>query len=82
MTDDYYILRLPEVLKARGRSKPSHYEDIQNGLFTRPVLLGGRSVGWPEAEVRAINQARIAGTTEDQIRDLVAQLETLRRAAS
>jgi len=82
MTDDYYILRLPEVLKARGRSKPSHYEDIQNGLFTRPVLLGGRSVGWPEAEVRAINQARIAGKTEDQIRDLVAQLETLRRAAS
>ena len=55
MTDDYYILRLPEVLKARGRSKPSHYEDIQNGLFTHPVLLGGRSVGWPEAEVRAIN---------------------------
>jgi prophage regulatory protein len=82
MTDDYYILRLPEVLKARGRSKPSHYEDIQKGLFTHPVLLGGRSVGWPEAEVRAINQARIAGKTEEQIRDLVAQLETLRRAAS
>ena len=82
MTNDYLILRLPEVLKARGRSKPSHYEDIQNGLFTHPVLLGGRSVGWPEAEVRAINQARIAGRTEDEIRALVAQLETMRRAAS
>jgi len=82
MTDDYYILRLPEVLKARGRSKPSHYEDIQNGLFTHPVLLGGRSVGWPEAEVRAINLARIAGRTEDEIRALVTQLEATRKAAS
>jgi prophage regulatory protein len=82
MNDDYSILRLPAVLKARGRSKPSHYEDIQNGLFTHPILVGGRSVGWPEAEVRAINHARIAGRTEDEIRDLVVRLETMRKSAS
>jgi prophage regulatory protein len=82
VTDDYSILRLPEVLKARGRSKPSHYEDIQNGLFTHPVLLGGRSVGWPETEVRTINLARIAGRTEEEIRALVTQLEAMRKAAS
>ena len=78
MNDDYYILRLPEVIKARGRSKTSHYHDIEKGLFTRPVVLGVQSVGWPENEVRALNLARIAGKTEDEIKALVVELEARR----
>ena len=74
------ILRLPSVLKKRGRSRSAHYLDIQEGLFTKPVSIGLRSVGWPENEVDAINAARIAGKTDSEIRMLVEQLETSRKA--
>ncbi|MBP1626928.1 MAG: putative transcriptional regulator [Holophagaceae bacterium] len=78
----YAILRLPDVLKARGRSKTSHYEDIEAGLFTKPVPLGGHAVGWPEYEVEAINAARIAGKTEPEIVALVTRLEAARASAA
>jgi hypothetical protein len=38
------ILRLPSVLRERGRSRSAHYLDIQQGLFTRPVAIGLRAV--------------------------------------
>jgi prophage regulatory protein len=74
------ILRLPSVLKKRGRSRSAHYSDIQEGLFTRPVSIGLRAVGWPEHEVDAINAARIAGRTDSEIRKLVTKLEAARKA--
>lgn len=76
------ILRLPAVLRQRGRSRSAHYLDIQQGLFTRPVSIGARAVGWPEHEVAAINAARIAGKGDDDIRVLVAKLEAARKGAS
>ena len=74
------ILRLPTVLRERGRSRSAHYLDIQQGLFTRPVAIGLRAVGWPADEVAALNAARIAGKGEADIRALVAQLEAARKA--
>lgn len=76
------ILRLPEVLRERGRSRSAHYLDIQQGLFTHPVSIGSRSVGWPADEVAALNAARIAGRTELEIRELVEQLEAARKTRS
>ena len=76
------ILRLPDVLRARGRSRSAHYLDIKHGLFTRPVAIGIRAVGWPADEVAAVNAARIAGKTEVEIRALVLKLEAGRKAAS
>jgi prophage regulatory protein len=75
-----YILRLPEVLKQRGRSRSAHYLDIQQGLFTPPVHIGLRAVGWPACELELLNAARIAGKSEDDIRALVADLVTARMA--
>ena len=75
------IFRLPAVLKARGRSRSSHYKDIDEGLFTRPVSIGDRAVGWPEREVETLNAARIAGKTDEAIRALVLELEAARKAA-
>lgn len=74
------ILRLPVVLEKRGRSRSSHYLDIQQGLYTRPVLIGLRAVGWPEHEVDKLNNARIAGKSDDEIRMLVLKLEAARKA--
>ena len=76
------ILRLPKVLQERGRSRSAHYLDIQQGLFTRPVLIGQRAVGWPAHEVQPLNAARIAGKPDDEIRAQVAQLEADRKAAT
>jgi prophage regulatory protein len=73
------ILRLPTVLHKRGRSRSAHYLDIQQGLFPKPVVIGVRAVGWPDNEVDAVNVARIAGNTEDEIRKLVIRLEAARK---
>lgn len=76
------ILRLPTVLLERGRSRSAHYLDIQQGLFTRPVSIGLRAVGWPSSEVESLNAARIAGKSDEEIRDLVVKLEAARKAAA
>lgn len=76
------ILRLPAVLRERGRSRSAHYLDIQQGLFTPPVAIGLRAVGWPADEVETLNAARIAGKTDEEIRALVVRLEAARKAAA
>ena len=43
------------------------------------MSLGARAVGWPAGEVSAVNAARIAGRTDDEIRALVARLELERQ---
>ena len=76
------ILRLPAVKSETGISRSTHYLRITQGLFTKPVSLGPRAVGWPSSEVEAINAARIAGKSDEEIRELVAKLEAARKSAS
>ena len=45
------FLRLPEVLARTGLSRSTIYVRLEQGLFPRPVSLGGRAVGWIESEV-------------------------------
>ncbi len=45
------FLRLPEVLARTGLSRSTVYVRLEQGRFPRPVSLGGRAVGWIEAEV-------------------------------
>jgi prophage regulatory protein len=73
------LLRLPEVLRARGRSRSTHYSDIHRGLFTRAVSLGAHCVAWPESEVIALNRARISGMPDQEICALVLRLEATRK---
>jgi prophage regulatory protein len=75
------ILRIPAVKFQSGLSRSTIYQRISEGLWTKPVSLGARAVGWPSDEVDAINSARIAGKTDDEIRILVAKLEADRKAA-
>ncbi len=72
------IGRLPEVQAFTGLSRSTIYARIQDGLLTLPVPLGGHSVGWPIREISAINEARISGRTDNEIRALVVRLETER----
>lgn len=76
------ISRLPVVLHTRGRSRSAHYQDIKEGLFTAPVSIGARAVGWPASEVAILNAARIAGKSDEEIRVLVVRLEASRKLTS
>lgn len=74
------LLRQKLVSEATSKGRTTIYREIGKGLFTRPVSLGGGRVAWPAHEVEAINRARIAGATDDDIRELVAQLHAERLA--
>jgi len=78
----HHSLRLPAVKESTGLSRSTIYLRIEQGVFTKPVSLGGRAVGWPAHEVAALNSARIAGKPDAEIRVLVAQLEVARKAAA
>ena len=69
-----------ETCKAEAgyRSNASIYNLIRDGLWTKPVPIGQRSVGWPDDEVRALCAARIAGKTDNEIRALVNRLHSKR----
>lgn len=73
------ILRLPGVRAQTGYSRSTIYARVAQGLFTKPVTLGVRCVGWPAREVEAINAAHIAGRAEDEIRSLVQSLHQQRQ---
>jgi len=76
------LLRLPEVKAETGyRSHVSIYGRVKEGLFPKPVRIGQRSVAWPSDEVQAINAARIAGQSDDEMRALVKALHARRRDA-
>lgn len=75
------ILRLQAVKAESGASRSTIYLRIQQGLWPKPVKLGPRSVGWPANEVAALNAARIAGLSDDEIRSLVIRLENERKSS-
>ena len=73
------ILRMPAVKgKAGHRSDASIYNAIRDGLWTTGVAIGQRAKGWPDYEVDAIITARIAGKSDEQIRELVKALHAKR----
>lgn len=75
------MLRMPAVKATTGhKSHASIYTAVNEGLFTQPVQIGQRAVGWPSTEVLAICTARVAGATTDQLRTLVNQLHEKRKA--
>lgn len=72
------ILRRKQVEATGTGGRSTIYLRIEQGLFTKPVKLGARAVGWPAREVAAINAARIAGKSDDEIRKLVQRLHAER----
>lgn len=76
------ILRLPEVKRVEGyKSDASVYNAIRGGTHTTGIAIGQRSKGWPDYEIQALVRARVAGKSEDQIRELVQALHAKRTEA-
>jgi prophage regulatory protein len=72
------LLRRPTVEHLTGDSRTTLYRKIKRKLLTKPVQIGGGRVAWPQNEIIAINQARIAGKNDDQIMALVVELHAMR----
>lgn len=68
------MLRRQGLCARTGKSMSSNYRDIGNGLLTASLAIGERAVGWPDFEIEAINQARLQGKSNDEIRVLVSLL--------
>ena len=58
---EYLVLeRLPSVKARTGLSRSEIYRRVAAGDFPAPVKLGVRASAWPEHEVTAWCEARIA----------------------
>jgi len=75
------ILRLPAVRASSGYSRSTIYLRMAQGLWPKQISLGPRCVGWPANEITALNAARIAGKSDEEIRELVVKLQAARGAA-
>jgi prophage regulatory protein len=76
------ILRRPEVSAATGLARSTLYLRISQKLFPRPIRLGPRMSGWLTSEVSVITSAYVRGAGDEEIRSLVARLETARKSAA
>ena len=76
------LLRRPVIEAATGWTRSTIYRNIDKGLFSLPISLGGGRVAWPQTEVQALNQARIAGKSDAEIKSLVIELEALRSGSN
>ena len=75
------ILRRRQVESQTGYSRSTIYLRISQGLFVKPVSLGARAVGFPAGDIAALNAARIASRSDNEIRALVVKLHAARHAA-
>lgn len=71
------LQKIRAVSENAGIARSTIYRDIRRGTFPKPVKIGTVSA-WPSDEVAAVNAARIAGKSDDEIRQLIASLHEQR----
>lgn len=72
------IMRAPEYRRQLAMTKSGEYRARHAGLLPPPLQLGPRSIGLPAHEVDIITAARIAGTGDDELREIVSRLVAAR----
>ncbi len=75
------LIRERERRQLTGTPTSSWYELVRDGLAPSGVRLGGCAVAWSQSELAALNAARIAGRSDDEIRALVKRLVAARANA-
>jgi len=66
--------RRQAVKNRLGKSTTALYQDMADGLFPRPIRIGLRAVAWLDHEIDAVIAARVAGKSQEQIKELVRRL--------
>ena len=59
------ILRLPAVKARTGLSRSTIYLRMSEDRFPAPIALGGRAVGWIEAEIQKWLEDRIQASRQN-----------------
>jgi prophage regulatory protein len=73
----------PRVLNSRrGTSNTTTYRHVAEELLPPPIRIGPNTSVFIEHEIDAIDQARLAGKSDDEIRTLVRQIVAARSANS
>ena len=73
------FIRLKKVESKTGLKKSMVYDLMSRGEFPKSIKIGERAVAWIESEVDAINAARMAEKSADEIRELVKNLMAKRQ---
>ena len=73
------LVRVQAARALTGDGNGTFYAKIAAGLMTKPVKIGLRAAAIPAHEIEAINRARIAGKSDDDIRKLVHSLHEQRK---
>jgi prophage regulatory protein len=71
----------PAGYKLVGVSRSTGIAMVKDGLFPKPFRIGQRQTGWRQSEIEAVIRARVQGVDNDALRQLVADLHQLRKAA-
>lgn len=76
------LLKLPDVVRRTGRSKSTIYDEVNRGLFPRPIKIGRRTY-WRDDEITRIVDAYSAGVGHTELARIAQELaehrESLRR---
>jgi len=73
------LIRRKEVEGKTGLKHSMIYDLIKKGELVEPIKIGERAVAWIESEIDVINAARMAGQSNDEIRELVKTLTAKRQ---
>ena len=74
LNNELRIQRKAEVAAQMGICQSTLRTRIIEKLYPPPINLGARAVGWLSHETEAVIAAIAAGHSDDEIRELVAQL--------
>lgn len=74
MNTNISIIKQSEVLEMTRQSPTTLWRQVKEGVFTPPIRVGGRSVGYIQEEVQAILSARSIGVQEEGLKQLVKTL--------
>ncbi len=69
----------PVIRERTGTSHAEWYRQMARALAPRPVKIGSAS-RWPSHEIESLILARIAGKSDDEIRQLVSAMHATRVA--
>ena len=72
--DKVKLIRIKQVQAISGLKRSTLYAYISKGIFPSQIKLGERCAAWVENEILTVNQARIAGKSDQEIKELVRQL--------
>jgi len=67
-----------QILDVCPFGKSTMYEQINEGLFPKPIKASNKKNTWLTIEVKAVLNTRIQGKSNEQIKEVVANLKAAR----